>query len=89
MRNVVWTISNLFRGKPQPHLSAIVAAVPTLVAVLQHGDEEVLTDCCWCLSYLTDGANERIQVCDVTTVLVSQTKHTHHVHWLSRTGGRV
>ena len=68
MRNTVWAISNLFRGKPQPPLSDIVSGAPTLVAVLQESDEEVLTDCCWALSYLTDGANERIQVCDATTV---------------------
>ena len=62
MRRTVWTISNLLRRKPRPPLSATVAAVPTLVAVLQLDDVEVLTDCCWALSYLTDGSTERVQV---------------------------
>lgn len=36
-------------------------AVPTLIKVLVENDkEDIITDICWALSYLSDGAKERI-----------------------------
>ena len=68
----------LIRGKPQPEFMAVRPALPTLaqliyspvstiwcVSISAAGnaqDEEVLTDACWALSYLSDGPNEKIQV---------------------------
>ncbi len=60
-RNCVWALSNLCRGKPQPKLGDIAPAIPVLRDLLLSSDREVLTDACWALSYMTDGAGEVTQ----------------------------
>jgi importin subunit alpha-1 len=61
LRNTVWAISNLCRGKPQVDFAYVSAFLPVLVALLHHTDEEVIVDCCWAVSYLSDGSNAHIQ----------------------------
>jgi len=61
LRNATWTLSNFCRGKPQPVFQRVKIALGTLVNLIYNGDEEVLTDACWALSYLSDGENEKIQ----------------------------
>jgi len=61
LRNATWTLSNFCRGKPQPEFSMVQPSLATLAQLIFSPDEEVLTDACWALSYLSDGVNEKIQ----------------------------
>jgi HEAT repeat protein len=60
LRNATWTLSNFCRGKPQPKFEQTKMALPTLARLVHSNDEEVLTDACWALSYLSDGTNDKI-----------------------------
>jgi len=60
MRNGTWTLSNLCRGKPPPPLEWVSPGLTTLAGLIHSTDVEVVTDACWALSYMSDGANERI-----------------------------
>ncbi|XP_047328688.1 importin subunit alpha-4-like [Impatiens glandulifera] len=61
LRNATWTLSNFCRGKPPTQFNQVSPALPVLRQLIYLNDEEVLTDACWALSYLSDGPNERIQ----------------------------
>lgn len=61
LRNAVWALSNLCRGKPQPKLELVAIALPVLASLLNHHDDEVVVDAAWAISYISDGANDRIQ----------------------------
>jgi hypothetical protein len=64
LRNATWTLSNFCRGKPQPPFEHVAVALPTLANLLYSKDDEILTDACWALSYLSDDTgpqNQKIQ----------------------------
>ncbi|CDW56708.1 importin subunit alpha 7 [Trichuris trichiura] len=62
IRNAVWTMSNLCRGKsPPPDLQQLQILIPLLANCLYHNDAEVVTDACWAIGYLCDGPTNGVQ----------------------------
>jgi hypothetical protein len=43
------------------HFQQILPALPVLAKLVYSLDDEVLIDACWAISYLSDGANDKIQ----------------------------
>lgn len=63
LKNGSWAISNLCRGKPLPQFSYTKVSIPVFIKLISNEtDFEILTDCLWALSYLTDGDEQRIQM---------------------------
>jgi importin subunit alpha-1 len=81
LRNATWSLSNLCRGKPQPDFALVQDALPVLARLLYVLDDEVLTDACWALSYMSDDTgpqNQKIQAviqCGVARRLVELLMH--------------
>ena len=66
LRNCTWSLSNFCRGKPQPPLRTIQAALPVLGHLIHcfntnSIDQETLVDAAWALSYVSDGDDVKIQ----------------------------
>ena len=61
LRNATWALSNLCRGKPQPSFELVQPLIPCFAHLIFSQDDEVVTDACWALSYLSDGTNDKIQ----------------------------
>ncbi|KAG7393377.1 Importin alpha subunit (Karyopherin alpha subunit) (Serine-rich RNA polymerase I suppressor protein) [Phytophthora pseudosyringae] len=79
LRNATWTLSNFCRGKPRPEFAFVSPALQLLPHLIHSPDEEVVTDACWTLSYLSDGTTETVQavidagVCSRVVDLVGHT----------------
>lgn len=82
VRNSVWVLSNLCRGKtPPPDFTKVAPALACLSRLLFHADPDVLADACWTVSYLSDGPNEKIQAvidAGVCRRLVELLMHDQH-----------
>mmetsp|Transcript_471 Transcript_471/g.554 ORF Transcript_471/g.554 Transcript_471/m.554 type:complete len:545 (-) Transcript_471:45-1679(-) len=63
LATVVWAVSNLCRGKPQPDLQLIQEVIQPLFEVILKYQQinDVQIDALWALSYISDGSDERIQ----------------------------
>lgn len=73
LRNGVWLVAQLCRFKPAPPLPEVAIALPTIEHLLATcPDEEVLDDCIWAVSFISDGSAQRIRtVLDAGTVMNS------------------
>ena len=89
LRNTTWAMSNLCRGKPRPLFSTVSTFLPVLSGLvycdrpgvggaLHNGDEEILTDACWALSYLSDGPNNHVEAVLQSGVLPALVKLLRH-----------
>ncbi|CAO3703952.1 unnamed protein product [Rhizopus stolonifer] len=57
-----WTLSNLCCGRTSRcDWKLISPALPTLVHMLQNDSEAILVNVCWCLIYMTENTNDKIQ----------------------------
>lgn len=61
LRNATWALLNFCRGKPAAPFDKVKPALQALQQLVQLSDEEILTDACWALYYLSDGTNDKIQ----------------------------
>lgn len=66
-RNIVWTLSNLFRGKPFPMNINHNHALALLIFYIYSNDEDTVQDALWGLSYFTDSNFELVD--QVVTIL--------------------
>lgn len=63
VRNVVWCIANLVRGKPLPKVVEMQAIIPVISHVLQQTNvNETIIDCLWALSYCSDAGADTIPI---------------------------
>lgn len=86
IRNATWTLSNFCRGKnPQPNWEIISQALPALAKLIYATDDDVLTDACWALSYLSDGSNDKIQAVIESGVVVRLVELLSHSSYAVQT----
>lgn len=60
LRNATWTLSNLVRGKPAPDWNRLIKALPAILALVRFHDDEVISDACWALAYISDGPADKL-----------------------------
>ncbi|KAM0679629.1 hypothetical protein GINT2_002261 [Glugoides intestinalis] len=61
LRNLIWLLSNLNRGRnPSPTLANMQLSFSVIEKAVQIPDPDVVSDSFWCLSYLADTSSEMI-----------------------------
>ncbi|KAG4936566.1 hypothetical protein JHK85_051485 [Glycine max] len=58
LRITTWTLSNLVRGKPPVTLEQVKTLMPVLKTLIHNSDEEVVSDACWALFYISDVSSD-------------------------------
>ena len=78
LNSTVWTVSQLCRAIPRPSVAVLEPVVPVLCQLLvTAGDEEVLVDACWAISYLAEDFAYLEVVCqpEVVKVVINLLEH--------------
>ncbi|KAK8473717.1 hypothetical protein PHAVU_001G224500 [Phaseolus vulgaris] len=81
LRNATWCLSVLFLGMPPVNFEQVKIALPALQQLVHATDEEVLTDTCWALAYLSEGQigkSQAIVELGVCPRLVQLLQHPSH-----------
>eukprot|EP00553_Chaetoceros_curvisetus_P009559 CAMPEP_0204627024 /NCGR_PEP_ID=MMETSP0717-20131115/12882_1 /ASSEMBLY_ACC=CAM_ASM_000666 /TAXON_ID=230516 /ORGANISM="Chaetoceros curvisetus" /LENGTH=109 /DNA_ID=CAMNT_0051643135 /DNA_START=1 /DNA_END=326 /DNA_ORIENTATION=- len=61
VEKIVWSISNLCRGRTKSMIEELLIAIPYLFHLVQSGcSGDVQLNACWALAYMTDGSHECI-----------------------------
>ena len=61
IRNMAWLLAQLCRFKPAPPFEQVAICMPTVLKLLAHNDVSVRSDAAWAVSFLSDGAVERLR----------------------------
>ena len=61
IRNGTWALSNFCRGKPSANIGDINHLLNTAKTLLAQPDEEVATNICWTMCYVSDGKPEHVR----------------------------
>jgi len=81
VRTATWCLSNLCRGNPAPEFSQFLPALPVLARLLYVRDDQVLTDACWTLNFLSAAAVpaniQSIIECSVVKRLLQLLQHNN------------
>ncbi|CAG9334141.1 unnamed protein product [Blepharisma stoltei] len=62
---VIWTLSNLSKGKPMPEEHIILDLLKIFPRAIETDNEDILVDACWILSNITDGEKYIDKVSDI------------------------
>lgn len=71
-KNTIWAITNLCRGSPFPTYDLIKGATDVIAKALMSEiltSKDIISDCCWSLSYMCEGPKSRIERVMSTGVL--------------------
>jgi len=62
LRNATWAICNLCRGKPSADMELLAPAIPALSQLVRSGDDAILIETLWAISYLTDAPEHHLEM---------------------------
>ncbi|OMJ69073.1 hypothetical protein SteCoe_33310 [Stentor coeruleus] len=60
-KNIIWALSNFCRGKPYINREATQQILTVIPKLLKTNDDDLITDSCWTLSFMSSIDAERVQ----------------------------